>query len=45
VVKRPDSFDLPDLDTLEQALPELIAAVGGEGLFADPPVTTVQFSS
>jgi CRISPR-associated protein Csb1 len=45
VVKRPDGFDLPDLDTLQQALPELIAAVGDEGLFADPPVTTVQFSS
>ncbi len=43
VVQRPDGWELPDMHTLEQQLPDLIAAVTEEGLFADPPVTTVTF--
>jgi hypothetical protein len=44
IVKRPDGWELPDLATLEGDVPDLIAAVGDSGLFADPPVTTVTFS-
>ena len=40
---RPKGWKLPDVDVLEQALPDLISQVGSEGLFADPPVTTVTF--
>ena len=44
VVKRPKGWKLPDLDALEHELPALIEAVTSEGVFADPPVTTVKFS-
>jgi len=44
VVRRPDGWELPDLDTLAGKLPDLIKAVGDEGLFADPAVTTVTFN-
>ena len=40
---RPEGFALPALNALEQELPGLIAAVAGQSLFADPPVTNVQF--
>lgn len=39
-VKRPVDFELPSLDVLAEELPRLIAAVG---LFAIPPVTTVNY--
>lgn len=40
---RPESFEVPELEELEAVLPGLIEAVGGEGLFADPRVTTVMY--
>lgn len=40
-VTRPDGFALPPLDTLEEALPRLIAAVAAKGLFAGAPALTV----
>jgi CRISPR-associated protein Csb1 len=40
-VKRPDLFVFPERNELETALPALIQAVAGEGLFAEPRVTTV----
>jgi len=43
VVTRPDDFELPELDTLEAALPGLISAVRGQGVFAEPPVTEVTY--
>lgn len=43
IVTRPEGLDLPALADLEAALPELIAAVGAEGRFAEPPVTTVTY--
>lgn len=42
-VTRPEGSALPALGDVEDALPELIAAVRAEGLFADPPVTTVVY--
>ncbi len=39
VVKRPDGFQLPELDALEQELPTLINSCSEH--FADPPVTEV----
>lgn len=42
-VTRPEGFELPDRDALERALPELISAVGAEGRFAEPRVTTVVY--
>jgi len=44
VVTRPKGWELPELAALEADLPELVAAVADEGLFADPAVTTVTFS-
>ncbi len=44
VVKRPEGWELPDLADLEADLPGLVAAAAGDGLFADPPVTTVVFT-
>lgn len=38
---RPEGWALPALADLEAALPGLIAAVAAQGLFSDPPVTTV----
>lgn len=42
-VKRPQGFEVPALDTLEAALPGLIAAVAAEGRFAEPRVTVVTY--
>jgi CRISPR-associated protein Csb1 len=42
-VTRPDGFTVPGTGALADALPGLIAAVQGEGRFADPPVTVVRF--
>lgn len=41
-VKRPDGFQLPTLDALEQELPKLIKAASKN--FANPVVTEVQYS-
>lgn len=40
-VTRPQTFVVPELCELEDALPILIQAVAAEGAFADPRVTTV----
>lgn len=42
-VTRPAGFSLPDMNRLTEGLPELIKAVAAEGLFADPPVTRVNY--
>jgi len=42
-VSRPAGWTMPSLDTVEAALPGLIQAVTAEGLFAQPPVTTVTY--
>lgn len=42
-VTRPDGFQLPGREVLEDALPELIDTVAKEGHFADPRVTTVEW--
>jgi CRISPR-associated protein GSU0053/csb1, Dpsyc system len=42
-VGRPAGFALPELSTLEAALPGLIAAVAAQGLFADPRTTVVKW--
>jgi CRISPR-associated protein Csb1 len=42
-VTRPEGFTLPELSDLTEELPALIQAVAAQGLFADPPVTEVQF--
>jgi CRISPR-associated protein Csb1 len=42
-VTRPGGFAMPDAGALAEALPGLIAAVRGEGRFAEPPVTLVRF--
>ena len=42
-VTRPETFSLPSLPEIEQALPGLIEKVKAEGLFADPPVTKVKW--
>ena len=43
-VTRPDEgFTVPPTSELESALPGLIQACAGEGLFADPPVTRLTF--
>ncbi|MDT8407840.1 MAG: type I-U CRISPR-associated RAMP protein Csb1/Cas7u [Methylococcales bacterium] len=41
IVTRPAGWDLPERNTLEAALPGLIAAVAAENRFAEPCVTTV----
>lgn len=43
-VTRPEGWTLPPADALVAALPELVATAAAEGLFAEPPVTTVQFT-
>lgn len=47
-VTRPEGFDVPSLEELEQALPALVAAASQAGEdspgFARPPVTTMTFS-
>lgn len=43
VVKRPEDWDFPELSALEEALPGLVEQVASEGLFPDPPVTTVAY--
>jgi len=43
-VTKPADWALPAAKDLEAALPELIAKVTAEGLFADPPMITVQFA-
>ena len=40
-VTRPSDFTLPQEQYLEEQLPTLIRDVAAEGLFAEPPVTTV----
>ncbi len=42
-VTRPDGFELPELNALEAALPELIGAARKQGVFAEPPVTEVTY--
>ena len=42
-VTRPGGFDLPALDEIESALPELIEAVGSQGLFGESRVLTVRY--
>jgi len=45
-VTRPkDSFAVPSLEELEEALPSLVEACTDDGLFADPAVTRLEFSS
>lgn len=43
-VKRPATFELPTLDTLRMALPELVEAVADRGMFNEPRVVTVVYS-
>ena len=42
-VTRPGGFDLPALDEIESALPELIEAVGSQGLFGESRVLAVRY--
>lgn len=42
-VTRPAGYALPTLAELQAALPGLIAACANQGLFADPPITTVRY--
>jgi len=42
-VTAPEGFVLPELAELQKELPALIEAVGAEGLFAEPRVTTVVY--
>jgi CRISPR-associated protein Csb1 len=42
-VTAPAGLVLPELEELQTELPALIEAVGAEGLFADPRVTTVVY--
>jgi CRISPR-associated protein Csb1 len=42
-VTRPEGWPMPSLGTVEQALPGVVSQVAGEGLFAEPPVTTVVY--
>ncbi len=42
-VTRPDNFELPDIETIEAELPDLIEAVGSKGLFGDDRVITVKY--
>ena len=42
-VTRPEEFDVPTASELEADLPALIAACASDGLFADPPVTQLNF--
>ena len=42
-VTRPVGFELPELESLEAELPDLIEAVAARGLFGDPRVLTVTY--
>lgn len=42
-ITRPAGWTMPSLDVVEAGLPGLIVTVAAEGLFADPPVTTVTY--
>lgn len=42
-VTRPEGFDLPALDEIDSALPELIETVGSKGLFGESRVLTVRY--
>jgi CRISPR-associated protein Csb1 len=42
-VAAPEGFILPKLSEVQEDLPDLIKAVAAEGLFAEPPVTTVVY--
>ncbi len=44
IVSRPTGFVVPDLEALEEALPDLIAAVRESGHFGSEPVTVVNFA-
>lgn len=44
-VTRPERYALPTVTELEAALPGLIAAATATGVFADPPVTTVEWTA
>ena len=43
LVKRPDGFELPSLDSLEAELPGLIQDAASKGLFGESPVLTVTY--
>jgi len=43
VVSRPANWEMPSLDEVEKSLPKLVKKAAGQGLFADPPVTTVTY--
>jgi CRISPR-associated protein Csb1 len=43
VVQRPSNVTIPEAGELEQELRSLIKRCATEGLFADPPVTVIQF--
>ncbi len=43
VVSRPDDWQMPELQDVEKALPGLVKKAASDGLFADPPVTTVTY--
>lgn len=42
-VTRPDGFEIPKLNTIEAAMPELIESAASAGLFNEPRVTTVTY--
>ena len=42
-VTRPGGWEMPSLEEVATALPGLVEKVAGEGLFARPPVTTVEY--
>ena len=42
-VTRPDDFDLPDVDEIDDELPGLIEIVGSKGLFGESRVLTVKY--
>lgn len=44
-VTKPSGWLLPSQTELEESLPKLIAQCTAEGVFADPPVSVVQFTS
>lgn len=43
-VTRPEGFELPDLATISEELPDLIKAVRKQKMFNDPPELTVEYS-
>ena len=42
-VTRPEDFDLPSLNEIEEELPRLIEAMGSKGLFGESRVRTVKY--